>query len=367
MTELNEADVMIENFLLIGGLVTFAVLVLHFLKRGSMRRNVVEPDKLTAELQHLGDSRKYKQGQEDATASQNPRPPAPDKTYQIDANLADIESGDAFREFAREEYRSGPYPMPSDQQVDRIAAEIDEIAKKKSEYVQTLPIAIVRGIQLADDTKNGKTSWFGGRPMLGTASWPRTSKGVPMHHWASINLPDLCGFETPPGLPELGRLVFFVNVIDPPYEAKAMYINGGETPTAPPDDLPIIDHESKFAYGLADYTKEDAPIEHPLWTVEFVPLPMDGSKESDAVAREILADRAIRLPDSNTWHQMFGEGVSRQVAREEHPYDHMLLQLEAGDMMMGAGYGGAVVQFWISPNDLLHQNWDAVTVTMESD
>lgn len=64
---------------------------------------------------------------------------------------------------------------------------------------------------------------------------------------------------------------------------------------------------------------------------------------------------------------MFGEGVSRQVAREEHPYDHMLLQLEADDAMMGTWCGGPVVQFWISPDDLLHQNWGAVTVTLESD
>ncbi|WP_157946990.1 DUF1963 domain-containing protein, partial [Thalassobius sp. I31.1] len=82
--------------------------------------------------------------------------------------------------------------------------------------------------------------------------------------------------------------------------------------------------------------------------------------------KEVL-DRTHRLPERFNTHQMFGEGVSRQVAREEHPYDHLLLQLLPDHMMMGVWDGGGVVQFWISPEDLRLQNWGAATVTMESD
>jgi len=80
-----------------------------------------------------------------------------------------------------------------------------------------------------------------------------------------------------------------------------------------------------------------------------------------------MIDRTYRLPDRFFCHQIFGEGVSRQVAREEHPHDHMLLQLLPDHMMMGAWDGGGVVQFRISPEDLRLKNWDAAAVTMESD
>ena len=368
-TEINEAYViMIETFLLIGGLVIFAALALYLLKDRPARRSAVEPDKLVAELRHLGDGRKNVPNQSDASISQSLEPPVPDQIYLIDANLADIESGEAFKEFALEEYRSGHYPMPESAQLDRIMAKIDEIAKKKSDYVQTPPFAIVRSARLAANTNNGKTSWFGGNPMLGKVAWPRTLKGVPMHHWVSINLADLRGHETPPGLPELGRLAFFVNVMNHPYEARVLYIPDGETQTAPPDDLPEIHLKLQPTFRPKVDTKEVSLVEDPIWSVELVPLPMDGSRAGHAAACEILADRSNMLADSDTWHQMFGEGVSRQTAREKHPFDHMLLQIVSDDeMLLDALPVGAAVQFWISPDDLLHQNWDAVTVTFESD
>lgn len=359
-----------ESILLIVIAAVAVVVLLSRLSRGAKRRNVVDPASLDAELKHLAHSKKHaRDNLTDTQANQIPpaEQAAPDRLYLADANIADVVSGHAFREFARKKYKSGTYPMPNAAQMDRIAAEIDGVAKRKSEYIQTRPIAVIRKSRSIEDVTTDETSWFGGKPMLGTAVWPRTSKGVPMHHWASINLADLRKFMTPPGLPEQGRLVFFVHVIDPPYEGKVLYIADGDNFSQPPTDLPIIDHDSTFIYDLVDYTKDDAPTEHPLWPVEFIDLPMDGSKEGHQKAFQILADFADRLPDRYTWHQMFGEGVSRQVAREDHPYDHMLLQLEGDDKMMGAWGGGAVVQFWISPDDLRHQNWEAVTVTMESD
>jgi hypothetical protein len=78
-------------------------------------------------------------------------------------------------------------------------------------------------------------------------------------------------------------------------------------------------------------------------------------------------DRTHRLPGAYYWHQMFGEGVSVQVAGEEHQYDHLLLQLQTDHMMNGVWGGSVVVQYWISPEDLRNHNWDKVVVTMEAD
>lgn len=78
-------------------------------------------------------------------------------------------------------------------------------------------------------------------------------------------------------------------------------------------------------------------------------------------------DRTHRVPGAYRWHQMFGEGVSVQVAREEHPYDHLLLQLQTDHMMNGVWADSIVVQYWISPDALRNQDWDKVVVTMEAD
>lgn len=42
----------------------------------------------------------------------------------MDANMADIESGDEFKKFARQKYQSGHCPMPNAAQMDRIAGKI---------------------------------------------------------------------------------------------------------------------------------------------------------------------------------------------------------------------------------------------------
>ncbi|WP_341365817.1 DUF1963 domain-containing protein [Yoonia sp. BS5-3] len=78
-------------------------------------------------------------------------------------------------------------------------------------------------------------------------------------------------------------------------------------------------------------------------------------------------DQTHRLPGPSQWHQMFGMGVSVQVAGEEHQYDHLLLQLQTDHMMNGEWAGSVVVQYWISPENLRRQAWDQVVVTMEAD
>lgn len=163
----------------------------------------------------------------------------------------------------------------------------------------TSPIAVIRKARIEHDVTKDKNSWFGGRPILGSAVWPRTSTDVPMHHWASINLADLNDFDPPPGMPKSGRLAFFVHVIDPPDEAKVLYVTDGKAFAQPPDVLPIIDHDSKFMFGSADYSESDAPTEHPHWAVEFMALPSDIGKSEHTVVRQELKDC---FPDTSNFN-----------------------------------------------------------------
>lgn len=74
------------------------------------------------------------------------------------------------------------------------------------------------------------------------------------------------------------------------------------------------------------------------------------------------------LAPGQRWHQMFGRGVSIQVAVDDNENEGnlMLLQLVYDDMMHWDFGDMGAFQFWISPDELAHGNWAAVRVTFES-
>jgi hypothetical protein len=230
-----------------------------------------------------------------------PRPAAgvPDEIYLMDASMVGVSSGAAFRDFARTKYQSGHYPMPNSAQMGRIAAQIDAKANKRTDFVLIPPVAVIRKPRRTENATKGNASWFGGRPMLEAAPWPRTSQGLPMHHWASIDMRDLAEFDTAPGLPDHGKLAFFVNAVTSPFEGKVLFTPDEATQSEPPEDLPIVDHDSKFMFGSADYAKADAPTEYLHWDVEFMQLPPDRSKEEYAAAQQLVADR---FPDTSSFN-----------------------------------------------------------------
>lgn len=81
-------------------------------------------------------------------------------------------------------------------------------------------------------------------------------------------------------------------------------------------------------------------------------------------ALRTLINTKYLLP-SSYWHQMFGWGVDIQGAVWGYEDQVLLLQLVYDDMMHWDFGDIGAYQFWISPNDLILGNWDAVKVTFE--
>jgi uncharacterized protein YwqG len=63
---------------------------------------------------------------------------------------------------------------------------------------------------------------------------------------------------------------------------------------------------------------------------------------------------------------MFGLGFKIGSAASTHTHHHLLLQLHSDQLVNWMWGDRGVVQFWISEEDLLAQNWDAVEMTLES-
>lgn len=75
-------------------------------------------------------------------------------------------------------------------------------------------------------------------------------------------------------------------------------------------------------------------------------------------------NHAYRLPFMHC-HQMFGLGANIQEAPERHLGDHLLLQITYDEMTEMTFGDVGVIQFWIDPDDLVNERWDAVVVTFE--
>lgn len=76
-------------------------------------------------------------------------------------------------------------------------------------------------------------------------------------------------------------------------------------------------------------------------------------------------DTKYRIASKGCWHQMFGLGTAVQTAVAEHTHHHLLLQLHSDQLVNWMWDDKGVVQFWITEEDMLAQNWDAVEVTIE--
>ncbi len=226
----------------------------------------------------------------------------PDQIYLMDAEMAGIETPEELRAFVKKTYVTGRAAIeeankkgqgrlvaPSESQFDRIAAQLCATSKKRVDYTACPPIAVLRQARAKQNVTKDGTSWFGGRPILDNEPWPRTTNGVPMHHWASIDLKELTAFERPPGLPDSGKLVFFAHAIDEPYEGKVIYVADADASTAPPSDLQSIFDSSRFPITRGDGVEDNAPAEFLHWNVEFLRLPMDDGEEGPS-AQKAMAD-----------------------------------------------------------------------------
>lgn len=76
-------------------------------------------------------------------------------------------------------------------------------------------------------------------------------------------------------------------------------------------------------------------------------------------------DSRYRIASKGRWHQMFGLGTEIQTAVSDHTHHHLLLQLHSDQLVNWMWGDKGVVQYWITEDDMLAQNWDAVEVTVE--
>ncbi|MEJ8560511.1 DUF1963 domain-containing protein [Yoonia sp. GPGPB17] len=78
-------------------------------------------------------------------------------------------------------------------------------------------------------------------------------------------------------------------------------------------------------------------------------------------------DTKYRIASKGRWHQMFGLGTEFNTAVADHTHHHLLMQLHSDQLVNWMWGDGGVVQFWITEEDMLAQNWDAVELTVESE
>ena len=76
-------------------------------------------------------------------------------------------------------------------------------------------------------------------------------------------------------------------------------------------------------------------------------------------------DTCHRIASKGCWHQMFGRGSEIQTAVSDHTHHHLLLQLHSDQLVNWMWEDKGAVQFWITEDDMLAQNWDEVEVTVE--
>ncbi len=104
-------------------------------------------------------------------------------------------------------------------------------------------IYLKRSIPSPDGGRIEANGWLGGLPNLGTENWPKGSKGVPLHHLASISLADVAKINPDADLPKSGFLAFFLGE----KSSRVIHANGSE-PVEPPPNLP----NAANIFGMTD-------------------------------------------------------------------------------------------------------------------
>ena len=458
-----------------------------------------------------------------------------DELYIVFSRLAGFKTGDAFRENLDQIIEANDLAPLEDDEIDRLAKEIDRRDLRGKTFIRTPGVALVRLQRFELDVEVGGTSWLGGLPTLGETPWPRDDLGRAMHHLAQIDLGTIPDPLLPEGMPKTGAMAFFMTTAtNAPRSGKVVYLPEiGNVATEPPRDLVPIYDGPDWGYHVKGHARENAPDTFPRWPVEFVLLPLaDAHKDDDAqefmaellpyqaeeelsptnyrktlpefarpwfwdtahrftmsvrLARddivktisqtekrvadygeayqpaldtlltqqdafsayvdevsmwavshepwdmmtpddvktfedffsqvseivgredqvkpfyqftqgellsgqeattatliaaasaspEVFAklpyevrddiDTKYRIASKGRWHQMFGLGTEINTAVADHTHHHLLLQLHSDQLVNWMWGDKGVVQFWITEDDMLAQNWDAVALTVESE
>ncbi len=163
-------------------------------------------------------------------------------------------------------------------------------------------VAARRPRTLGQDWEQAK-SWFGGRPRLGSLSWPRDVKTrAPLIFLAQIDLAEVAQYA--PEFPAHGSLAFFVGPLGS-CDGAIVYVpgeGGGRRSDPPSDAYPVR------AIGSWPFEEDAGPgVEalFPYWPLQLKPLGIEVPElDADNVDLEPMTDDAVRaigrlFPDGN--------------------------------------------------------------------
>ncbi|WP_404482286.1 DUF1963 domain-containing protein [Novosphingobium sp. BL-52-GroH] len=178
----------------------------------------------------------------------------------------------------------------------------------------------------------GDSSWFGGLPRLGGASWPRDAAGTPLPFAAQIDLVELAVACPDTPLPRTGSLAFFLGT-----GAVVPVPEGTHDFTDPPRDLPPA-----FDEGGAPFPATAGRLTRwffPFWPVAPVALELPRHlREHRETMREAAIEEAMAVR------------LQRHAPLRDHPF-------------YAAGVGAPVEALWwhsvIHLADQLHEALDA--------
>ncbi len=270
-------------------------------------------------------------GDGEDTAPQPLPEPTDDQTYLEAALGHGLDTGDKFRQKAKELAQDNALARLDRKTINRVAQKIDRHSEAAKDFTRTSEVTLVRlQHDRTDVTKHG-AHWLGGLPALGDTPWPRDAAGIPLHHLAQISLSDLPAEDLPETLPRTGTLSFFVQTVGKGFAAsKVIYApKRPDAVSAPPDDLPPLyagPHWHKYIKGQ---TRDSAPKVFPRWPVEPLASPV-ADPESAAMANVYMASK---FPNQNTT-DLSAMRYIREVPAFAGPYYWDTVQRFANTLLM---------------------------------
>ncbi len=155
------------------------------------------------------------------------------------------------------------------------------------------PLVVARRPRVLGQSWEQAKSWFGGRPRLGSQSWPRDVKTkAPLIFLAQIDLAEMARYA--PEFPAHGSLAFFVGPLGS-CEGAVVYVpgEGGGRRTDPPTDAHPVRELGSWPFPEDPGPGVEALF--PYWPVQLHALDIDVPElDAEDVDLEPMTDDAVR-------------------------------------------------------------------------
>ena len=175
----------------------------------------------------------------------------------------------------------------------------DEIWTQPDPIGRIAPVLVIRRPRAGTMLARDGSSWLGGLPALGEATWPRDAGGRALHHLASLDMAALEMPERPSGLPRHGHLCFFAATAGLARESLAtavLHTTAAPGPVRAPADLPPL-YGQAIGEVIPGATPDTGPRVFPRWPVDLHPLDVD--PDSDAAVTAALREMFPKTRNRN--------------------------------------------------------------------